>query len=55
VGSSRQAISQHLEILEAAGLVVTKRDGRSKLHWFDTAPLKVITERWPIEKDKTTT
>ena len=54
VGSSRQAISQHLEVLEAAGLVITKRDGRSKFHWFDTAPLKVITERWPIEKDKNT-
>lgn len=48
VGSSRQAISQHLEVLEAAGLVVSRREGRSKLHWFDGMPLRRIVERWPI-------
>jgi DNA-binding transcriptional ArsR family regulator len=53
IGSSRQAISQHLDVLEAAGLVVTKRDGRTKLHWFDPTPLREITERWPAEKDPT--
>ena len=51
--SSRQAISQHLDVLEAAGLVVVRREGRMKLHWFDPAPLRVITQRWPIpEEDK---
>jgi DNA-binding transcriptional ArsR family regulator len=45
--SSRQAISQHLDVLEVAGLVTTKRDGRYKLHYVDTTPLKEIVERWP--------
>lgn len=48
VSSTRQAISQHLEVLEAAGLVVSRKEGRSKLHWFDGAPLRKIVERWPI-------
>ena len=47
ISSSRQAISQHLDILEAAGLIRTRREGRSKLHWFVGAPLKAIGERWP--------
>ncbi len=42
LGSSRQAISQHLEVLEEAGLVRTRRDGRYKLHSIDTAPLGEI-------------
>jgi DNA-binding transcriptional ArsR family regulator len=46
--SSRQAISQHLAVLEAAGLVRTRRDGRYKFHFIDTSPLKRIIERWPI-------
>jgi len=46
LGSSRQAISQHLEVLEAAGLVRSRRDGRYKFHDIDTAPLREITERW---------
>ena len=52
VSSSRQAISQHLEILESAGLVVTRREGRSKFHWFDGTPLKAVVNRWPITKRK---
>ena len=48
LGSSRQAISQHLDVLEAAGLVTMKKDGRYKFHYLDTAPLKAIVERWPI-------
>ena len=47
--SSRQAISQHLEVLEDAGLVTTRRQGRYKFHDVDTDPLKTIAERWPIE------
>ncbi len=43
---SRQAISQHLDVLEAAGLVMTKRDGRYKFHYLDTSPLRTILERW---------
>ena len=47
LGSSRQAISQHIDVLEAAGLVRTRRDGRYKLHELDTSPLRQIGERWP--------
>ena len=46
LASSRQAISQHLDALEAAGLVRTRRDGRYKFHHIDTAPLEPIVERW---------
>ncbi len=48
IDSTRQAISQHLEVLQAAGLVRVKREGRYKFHYLDSAPLKQITERWPI-------
>lgn len=50
IGSTRQAISQHLEILERAGLLTTQKEGRYKFHWFDGQPLKAIVERWPIDK-----
>lgn len=45
---SRQAISQHLDVLEAAGLVRTRRDGRYKFHHIDRGPLAEITERWGL-------
>jgi DNA-binding transcriptional ArsR family regulator len=48
MGSTRQAISQHVEVLEAAGLVRTRREGRYKFHCLDTAPLRQITDRWSI-------
>jgi len=43
---TRQAISQHLAVLEAAGLLSTKREGRCKYHYLDTAPLNAIVKRW---------
>jgi DNA-binding transcriptional ArsR family regulator len=46
LGSSRQAISQHLEVLEAAGLVESRREGRYKFHYLNTAPLEPIVDRW---------
>lgn len=49
LGSTRQAISQHLDVLESAGLVRTRREGRYKFHDVDTAPLKAIAQRWPTE------
>ena len=48
IASTRQAVSQHLAILEEAGLVRTERQGRTKLHWFDGTPLKAIVKRWPV-------
>ena len=46
LGSSRQAISQHLDVLEAAGLVRSRREGRYKFHDLDTRPLERIADRW---------
>ena len=43
---TRQAISQHLAVLESAGLVTTVRQGKYKLHYLHTAPLRHIVERW---------
>jgi DNA-binding transcriptional ArsR family regulator len=47
--STRQAISQHLDVLEEAGLLSTTREGRYKFHHIDTTPLRAIAERWPTE------
>jgi DNA-binding transcriptional ArsR family regulator len=46
LGLSRQAVSQHLEVLESAGLVSSRREGRYKFHHLDTRPLRAIAERW---------
>ncbi len=46
LGLSRQAISQHLAVLEAAGLVVSRREGRYKFHDLNTGPLERIATRW---------
>ncbi|MET7396668.1 metalloregulator ArsR/SmtB family transcription factor [Dactylosporangium sp. NPDC005572] len=52
IASSRQAISQHLELLEAAGLVVSRREGRYKFHSVDPTPLDTIVERWLTRRPK---
>ena len=49
LSSTRQAISQHLDVLEAAGLVETTREGRYKFHHIDIGPLRTIAERWLAE------
>jgi DNA-binding transcriptional ArsR family regulator len=51
---TRQAISQHLEVLESAGLVTTVRLGKYKLHYFQAKPLRGISERWlrPGKKER---
>ena len=46
LGLTRQAISQHLEVLESAGLITTLRSGKYKLHYLHTAPLKAVVARW---------
>ena len=48
IHSSRQAVSQHLAVLEEVGLVRSERQGRTKLHWFDGAPLRDALQRWPL-------
>ncbi|MYV69513.1 metalloregulator ArsR/SmtB family transcription factor [Streptomyces sp. SID2131] len=55
LGMSRQAVSQHLAVLEAAGLVVTRREGRYKFHDLNTEPLERIATRWLVpEKPENT-
>lgn len=46
ISLTRQAVSQHLDVLAAAGLLKTRRDGRYKYHFVDTAPLNDIVARW---------
>lgn len=46
LGLSRQAISQHLAVLESAGLVVSRRQGRYKFHDLNTEPLERVMNRW---------
>ena len=43
---SRQAVSQHLALLEEAGLIRTERMGRSKFHFLDLSPLETAVKRW---------
>jgi len=43
---SRQAVTKHLGLLEAANLVATVWHGREKLHYLNPAPLHEIYERW---------
>ena len=50
IGLSRQAISQHLAVLEDAHLVRSRRDGRYKFHTIDTAPLRAAMARWLDEE-----
>ncbi|WDV55742.1 metalloregulator ArsR/SmtB family transcription factor [Streptomyces coeruleorubidus] len=46
LGLSRQAVSQHLAVLESAGLVVSRREGRYKFHDLNTEPLERVMTRW---------
>jgi len=43
---TRQAVTKHLALLEAAKLVVTVWRGREKLHYLNPVPLHEISERW---------
>ena|SRR5579883_2071202 len=43
---TRQAVTKHLAVLEAANLVATVRRGREKLHYLNPVPIHEIYERW---------
>ncbi len=43
---TRQAVTKHLAILEAANLVVTRKQGREKLHYLNPMPINDIYMRW---------
>jgi len=45
-GMTRFGVMKHLRILEAAGLVVTRKVGREKLHYLNAVPVQVIHDRW---------
>jgi DNA-binding transcriptional ArsR family regulator len=49
---TRQGVTQHLGILEEAGLVATVRRGREKLHFLNPVPLQEIYERWIAKFEK---
>ena len=46
LASSRQAISQHLDVLEAAGLIRSRREGRYKFHSIEREPLRHLADQW---------
>jgi DNA-binding transcriptional ArsR family regulator len=46
VASSRQAVSQHIDVLVDAGLVRTRREGRYRFHTLDRRPLEHLVDRW---------
>ena len=43
---TRQAVTKHLDILEAANLVATEKRGRERLHYLNPVPIHDIAERW---------
>jgi uncharacterized protein YndB with AHSA1/START domain/DNA-binding transcriptional ArsR family regulator len=45
-GMTRFGVMKHLRVLGAAGLVVTRRDGRRKLHYLNPVPIRLIHDRW---------
>src|SRR6201993_1355164 len=49
---TRQGVTQHLDLLEAANLITTVRHGREKLHFLNPVPLQEIYERWIAKFEK---
>lgn len=49
---TRQGVTQHLDLLEAANLIATARRGREKLHFLNPVPLQEIYERWIAKFEK---
>ena len=45
-GMTRVGVAKHLRVLETAGLIVTKRRGREKLHFLNAIPIRLIHDRW---------
>ena len=43
---TRFGVMKHLRVLEDAGLVVTRRAGREKLHFLNVVPIRLIHDRW---------
>ena len=45
-GMTRFGVMRHLDVLEAAGLVITERAGREKRHYLNPVPIRLISDRW---------
>src|SRR6188768_1253931 len=43
---TRFGVMKHLRVLEEAGLVVTRRQGRQKLHFLNPVPIRLVHDRW---------
>ena len=43
---TRFGVMKHLRVLEGAGLVVSRRSGREKLHFLNPVPVRLIHDRW---------
>ncbi len=43
---TRFGVMKHLRVLEEAGLITTRRQGRSKLHFLNPVPIRLIHDRW---------
>lgn len=43
---SRFGVMKHLRVLERAGLVITRKAGREKLHFLNPVPIRLIHDRW---------
>lgn len=54
IDMTRQGVTRHIDLLEEAGLVVTRREGREKLHYLNPVPIHEIAERWikPFERSR---
>ena len=46
VDMTRIGVMKHLRVLEDAGLVITRRAGREKLHFLNPVPIRLIHDRW---------
>ena len=43
---TRFGVMKHLKVLEAAGLVATRKEGREKLHFLNPVPIRLVHDRW---------
>jgi DNA-binding transcriptional ArsR family regulator len=43
---SRFGVAKHLKVLEGAGLVTTRKQGREKLHFLNPVPIREVHDRW---------
>ncbi len=46
VDMTRIGVMKHLRLLEEAGLVITRRSGREKLHFLNPVPIRLMHDRW---------